>query len=135
MAHGSPDWVRRVEVVVIVENVPVPSVPAKERAAGGIGRYSGTDTTYQTVKSWTVASKKVGEIKELILFSSNYDKTHFKVTIGDVTFCSDTLVPAATPLVFDDLKLEAGKEVKVECKSTDETSITADAVIVGKEIG
>jgi hypothetical protein len=125
-------WVQNVDVVV---NVPTPSQPATERAAGGVGRYSGTSTSYQEVVSWTVAADKVGELKEITVLTTDYTKTAFKITVGDVTFATDWTVQAAMPLIFEDLKLAAGKVVKVECKSTDGTSITVDAVIVAKEIG
>jgi hypothetical protein len=135
MASGAPDWLRQVVVSVVVENVPVVPVPAKEAAAGGIGRYSGTAQTYQTVEEWTVATAKVGELKEIILISSDFAHTHFKVVIGTVTFCTDTIVKHSIPLVFGDLRLAEAINVTVSCKSTDGTSIIVDAVIVGKEIG
>ncbi len=125
-------WVQNVDVVV---NVPTPSGPATENAAGGPGRYSGTATTYQTVVSWTVTADKLGELKEITILSSSYAKTVVKVTIGSVTWATDWTVQAAMPLIFEDLKLAAGSIVKVEVKSSDGTSITVDAVITAKEIG
>lgn len=125
-------WVQNVNVVV---NTPTPSGPAVENAAGAAGRYTGTDTTYQTVVSWTVATDKLGELKEITILSSSYDKTNIQVTVGDIVFATSWVVQAAMPLIFEDLKLAAGKVVKVEAKSTDGTSITVDAVIVAKEIG
>jgi hypothetical protein len=131
----SPDgsvWVQNVDVVV---NVPTPSGPATENAAGGVGRYTGIDTDYQEVVSWTVAADKLGELKEITILSSNYAKTNLQITVGGVTFATNWIVQAAMPLIFEDLKLAAGAIVKVEAKSTDGTSITVDAVITAKEIG
>jgi hypothetical protein len=125
-------WVQNVDVVV---NVPTPSGPATEVAAGGVGRYSGTATTYQTVVSWTVAAAKLGELKEITILSSSYSKTVLQVTVGSVVFATNWTVQAAMPLIFEDLKLAAGAIVKVEVKSSDGTSITVDAVITAKEIG
>jgi hypothetical protein len=125
-------WVQNVDVVV---NVPTPSGPATEVAAGGVGRYSGTATTYQTVVSWTVAAGKLGELKEITILSSSYSKTVLQVTVGSVVFATNWTVQAAMPLIFEDLKLAAGEIVKVEAKSSDGTSITVDAVITAKEIG
>jgi hypothetical protein len=125
-------WVQNVDVVV---NVPTPSQPATERAAGGVGRYTGTSSSYQTVVSWTVATGKLGELKEITLLTSKYDKSNFQVTIGSVVFATNWIVQAAMPLIFEDLKLSAGTVVKVEVKSTDGTSITVDAVVTAKEIG
>jgi hypothetical protein len=125
-------WVQNVDVVV---NVPTPSGPATEVAAGGAGRYSGTATTYQTVVSWTVAADKLGELKEITILSSSYSKTVLQVTVGSVVFATNWTVQAAMPLIFEDLKLAAGEVVKVEVKSSDGTSIIVDAVITAKEIG
>jgi hypothetical protein len=125
-------WVQNVNVVL---NTPTPPGPANENAAGGAGRYTGTSTSYQTVVSWTVATGKLGELKEITILSSSYTKTNLQVTVGDIVFATAWIVQAAMPLIFEDLKLAAGKIVKVEAKSTDGTSITVDAVIVAKEIG
>ena len=125
-------WVQNVNVVV---DTPTPSAPANERAAGGVGRYTGVLTSYQTVVSWTVAAGKLGELKEITILSSNYAKTNLQVTVGDIVFATNWIVQAAMPLIFEDLKLAVGKIIKVEAKSTDGTSITVDAVITAKEIG
>lgn len=128
MARGAPDWTRTVQVVI------TEGQPKNERAAGDVGRYTGTDTTYQTVASWTVATGYIGELKEILILSSNYTKTQCQVTIGAITYATDWAVLSALPLIFEDLRLAAGTVVKVEAKSTDGTSITVDAAIVGKEI-
>ena len=125
-------WVQQVDVVV---NLPTPSQPANEAAAGGVGRYAGTDIDYQEVVSWTVTTDKVGELKEITFLSDNYAKTNLQITVGDIVFATDWIVQGTIPLIFEDLKLAAGAVVKVECKSTDGTSITVDAVITAKELG
>uniref|UniRef100_A0A6M3M3U4 Uncharacterized protein n=1 Tax=viral metagenome TaxID=1070528 RepID=A0A6M3M3U4_9ZZZZ len=135
MAHGTPDWVRMVQVAVTVNNVPVVSEPATECAAGGAGNYSGSSTSYQTVKTWTVAAGKVGELKEILIISDDYAHTVCKVTVGSVVWAIDWSPTAAMPIVFEDLKLAAATVVKVEAKSDDGTAIDVDAIIVGKEIG
>jgi hypothetical protein len=129
MARGAPDWTRQVQVVI------TEGQPKNERAAGDVGRYTGTDTTYQELASWTVAADYIGELKEIIIVSSNYDKTQCKVTVGAVVYATDWQVVSPVPLIFEDLRLAEATVVKVETKSTDGTSITVDAVIVGKEVG
>jgi hypothetical protein len=109
-------------------------VPATQEASGAAGRYSGTDTSYQTVASWTVETGKTGELKEITLLSDDYDHTEFKITVGGIVFANDWQVQAAVPLIFEDLRLAAGSIVKVEAQSTDGTAIVVDAVITGKEI-
>jgi len=124
-----------IQTVVTVENVPVAESPATEAAAGGHGRHSGTEQTYQEVVSWTVTAEKVGELKEILIISDDYDHTDVQVTIGTVTWATAWIAQGALPLIFEDLKLAAGVEVKVEAMSTDGTSIVVDAVITAKEIG
>jgi hypothetical protein len=135
MATGAPDWVRQMVISVIVNNLPVAPSPSVNNVAGDTGRYSGTAQTYQTVASWTVATGKVGELKEILILSSDFTKTHVQITVADVVYTTDWLVLSAIPLIWEDLKLEAGAVVLIETKSTDGTSITVDAAIVGKEIG
>jgi hypothetical protein len=133
--HGTPDWVRMVQVAVTVDNVPVVPEPATERAAGDTGKYSGSATTYQEVASWTIATAKVGELKEILILSDDYDHTEIKITVGAVTWCTDWAPQGAMPIIFEDLKLAAASVVKVETKSDDGTAIEVDAIIVAKEIG
>lgn len=125
-------WVQHVNVVI---DEPVPPEPANEVAAGKVGRYSGSDTDYQTVASWTVATGKVGELKEITVLSDDYDHTYLQITVGDIVFATDWIAQGTMPLIFEDLKLAAGKIVKVEAKSTDGTAIVVDACITAKEIG
>jgi len=131
----APDWITDVQVNIVVENVPVPPEPAKERAAGGAGNYSGVHETYQEVVSWTVADGKVGDLKEILVITDDYDHTEVKITVGSVTWCTGWSPTSAMPIIFEDLKLAEGTEVKVEAQSDDGTAIDVDAIIVAKEIG
>lgn len=135
MAGDLPDYTTAVQVAVTVEGELKYPEPASERAAGKTGRYSGTAQTYQEVASWTVAALKIGELKEIIILSDDYDHTYCQVTVGSVVYATNWIVISAMPLIFEDLRLAAATVVKVECKSTDGTAIVVDAVIVGKEIG
>ncbi len=135
MAHGSPDWITPVLVNVLVANAPVAEQPSNEAAAGDTGTYTGTSTSYQTVASWTVATGKGGVLVEILVLSNTYAKTRMQITIGDVVYCTDFTPQGAMPIIFETLKLAAGKIVKVEAKSSDGTSITVDAVIAGREVG
>lgn len=128
MAHGAPDWVLPVQVTI------VEAQPADERAAGDADKYSGTDQTYQALASWTVATDYVGELKEILIISDNYAKTHIKIVIGAITWCTDWNPQACMPVIFEDLRLAAAAAVTVSVKSTDGTSIEVDGTIVGKEV-
>lgn len=129
MSHGAPDWTQKIEVTITTGQ------PSVERAAGDTGRYSGVDTTYQEVASWTVATGKIGELKEIIITSDNYAKTLCKVVIGAVTYATDWVTKSCLPLIFEDLRLAAATNVLVQAKSSDGTAIIVDAVIVAKEAG
>lgn len=135
MAHGAPDWVRIVQVVVTVNLEPVVPGTATEVSAGDTGKYSGSDTTYQEVASWTISADKVGELKEIMILADDYDHTLIKITVGSDTWCNDWDPQGSMPLVFEDLKLSEAQVVKVEARSDDGTAIEVDAVITGKEIG
>lgn len=135
MAHGTPDYVSIVQVVVTVDNVPIVPEPATERAAGDTGNYSGNDQTYQEVALWTVAPGKVGELKEILILTDDYDHTWIKITIGAVIWCEDWEPQGAMPIIFEDMKLAEGTIVKVEAEADEDIAIDVDAIIVGKEIG
>lgn len=133
--QDAPDgtlWVQHVSVIV---EAPVPPEPAHQWAAGDTGKYIGSDTTYQEVASWTVTAARTGELKEILILSSNYAHTKIKITVGAVTWCEDWAPQGSMPIIFEDLKLAAGSVVKVEAKSYDSTAIEVDAIIVAKEIG
>ena len=129
MAHGAPDWTRQVQIVI------VEAQPADEAAAGDIGNYAGTDETYQTVASWTVATGKVGELKEILIISDDYAHTEVQITIAGTVFETDWSPTSAMPIIFEDLRLAAAAVVLVEAKSSDGTAIDVDATIIGKEVG
>jgi len=131
----APDWITDVQVNVVVENVPIPPVAAKERAAGGAGNYSGVLETYQEVVTWTVATGKVGELKEILILSDDYAHTLMQITVGAVVWCTNWGPQGSMPIIFEDLKLATGTVVLVEARSDDGTAIDVDAIIVAKEIG
>jgi len=133
--NSSPPWVRAMEVVIVVGTTPVPTMATTETASGDIGNYSGSAQTYQSVATWTVAADKVGELKQILIISDEYDHTEIRITIAGVVQETDWNPTSAMPLIYQDVKLEAGDVVLVEAQSDDGTAIDVDAVIVGKEIG
>lgn len=135
MARGAPDYITAVQVAVTVDAKLVLPEPATEKAAGDAGNYSGIAQTYQEVAKWTIASNKVGELKEILIISNNYDKTLARITIAGVVWETDWSPTSSMPIIFEDLKLASAIVVKVEAKSSDGTAIDVDALIVGKEIG
>ncbi len=129
MAHGAPDWTDQVQVVI------VKGQPADEAAAGDIGNYSGSDTTYQPLATWTVDPEKTGELKEILIISDDYAHTLVKITIDDEVFETDWSPTSAMPIIFEDLRLAGSAVVKLEAKSSEVIAIDVDAIIVGKEVG
>ena len=133
--QDAPDGTVWTQVINVVVDTPVPPAPAHENAAGGAGNYSGVLQTYQTVVSWTVAADKVGDLKEILIITNDYDVTQIKITIDSTEWCKDWSPTSAMPIIFEDLKLVAGTLVKVWAKSDGATDIDVDAIIVAKEIG
>jgi len=102
-----------------------------------LGRYSGTDTTYQTLVSWTVAAGKGGMLKEVAMTckdATSFDKARFRLTIaGEVQF-EDKQIDTGASFPFPPNRLLEGEQVLLEVKSSDGTSITASGSIAGKEV-
>ena len=128
MAHGAPDWTSQVQVVI------VKGQPADEAAAGDIHHYSGSDTEYQLLATWTVNPEKTGELKEILIISDDYEHTLVKITIDDEVFENDWSPTSSMPIIFEDLRLAGGIVVKLEVKASEVTAINVDAIIIGKEV-
>lgn len=135
MAVDAPDWVTRVQVAVTVENIPVVPEVGTEVGVTEFGNFNAVTEEYTSTAKWTISENKVGELKEILIISDNYAKTLIQVEITGMTTVTDWSPQAAMPLIYEDLKLEAGAEVEVSIKSSDGTIIDVDALIVGKEIG
>ncbi len=133
--QDAPDGTLWVQQVSVVLEVPTPPAPAHEFDAGGAGNYSGVLQTYQEVVKWTVTAARVGELKEILIISDDYEHTVIQVTVGTSVWATDWSPTSSMPIIFEDLRLAAGTEVLVEAKSSDGTAIDVDAIIVGKETG
>uniref|UniRef100_A0A6M3Y3H3 Uncharacterized protein n=1 Tax=viral metagenome TaxID=1070528 RepID=A0A6M3Y3H3_9ZZZZ len=134
MAHGTPDWVRMVQVAVTVETKPIVPEPATESPIIKLKRLSTALTTYQEVVSWTVTAGKVGILGFIEMESDAYIKTMFQLTIGGTVYFTNMQIAASLSLEFPELHLQAGIEVLLEAKSTDGTSINVDGDIIAKEV-
>ena len=135
MAHGAPDWIAMYQVAVTVEGVAIVPGPELGVAAGEIDRIVTSSLTDVTIAEWTVSAGKVGELSEISVTSSLLAKTHWTIIVGSFTAISNKILDAPLSIPYYDLKLVAGTVVRVSAHSTDGTEITADASIVGKEIG
>lgn len=102
-----------------------------------LGRYSGADTAYQTLVSWTVSTGKEGVLEEVAFTCkdpTSFDKARFRLTIaGEVQF-EDKQIDTGASFPFPPNRLLEGEQVLLEVKSSDGTSITAMGSISGKEV-
>ena len=135
MPNSGHPWVQTTQIAVSVENVPITADPSKEKAWGGIGRYAGSSTSYQTVVTATVGTGKIVEQLEISVTGGVLAKTYWQIIIAGVTFTSARQIDAPLTLSFYDLHLAAAAIVVVKARSTDGTSINANASITGKEVG
>lgn len=98
------------------------------------GRYSGIDTTaYHDVVSWTVASQKVGGLREVSFYSDNLSKTLWRLSIAGVEQWTAKTFGAALAIPFHENNLPDGAIVVLQAKSSDGTAIVADGAIAGVE--
>ncbi len=133
--QDAPDGTLWVQQVSVVLEAPTPPEPAHEFDAGGVGNYSGILEDWEEVVRWTVTPDRVGELKEILIISDNYDKTVLQVTVGTSVWATNWSPTSSMPIIFEDLRLAGSTVVLVEAKSSDGAAIDVDAIIVGKEIG
>ena len=131
----SPDWITDVQVTVIVENTPVPSTPANEKAITKLDRLTITEAVYDTVVSWTVTAAKVGILQFVEMETDDYDITSFKLTIAGVVQFTDKQIGGSLALEWPCVKLAAGAVVLLEAKSDGVSEVKVDGDILGKEVG
>ena len=133
--QDAPDGTLWTQIIDVVVNTPVPGAPAHETAITQLDRLTTSSTSYQTVVSWTVTAAKIGVLRFVEFMSDDYEKTRFKLTIAGVVQFSNLELGASLTLEWPDVKLAAGKIVKLEAKSSDATEVNVDGDILGKEIG
>jgi len=133
--QDAPDGTLWTQIVDVVVDIPVPGAPAHEFPAGAVNRYSGNAAAYQELAKWTVTADRIGELKEVSMVTDDYDKTVWKLVIGDTTVFTDIEIQAPLTMLFFDLRLAEAKAVILSCHSDGVTNIVADGSIVGKEIG
>jgi len=135
MTHGSPDWVRIVQVAVIIDNQPVAPTTLEESVFDGFGSKSTSSSSYQTVSSWTVSTGKIGKLYKIELACDDYDTALWRVTVAGTKVLDGDSIPSELSKDFGELTLDAGDQVLIEVKSDGSTTIEAYADIDGKEVG
>lgn len=109
----------------------------KGKPVGIVDRYSGSDTSYQKVVSWTVGQvweKNHGRLDEVSMNSDDYSKTRFRLTVEGKIFFKDLHLQSELTLPFrSPNELRRGEEIKIEAKSSDGTAIVVTATITARE--
>lgn len=113
-----------------------PGAPATGEVAWPVllvNRYTGTDQTWQMIVRWQIPTGYMGDVHEISVLSDNDSKTRYRVILGDVDQQLPTDRAMSTPVAFPwrATGIAGPRTVSVECRSTDGTSITVDAMITG----
>lgn len=101
------------------------------------GRYSGTDTGYKTLASWTcgkVWGGKRSELHQIRIVCTDYAHPRFRLNVKKTLMFEDQKLEAALVIPFpknDVLRMD--DEILLEVKSDDGTSITCFGIITGSE--
>lgn len=135
MPNSSPPWVRQSQIVVTVENVPVPEEEATETVIDTFGSYSGSSSTYQDLFNRTIPADRKGILDEIELSCDNYAVAQFKIVVKSVTIVEDQVIPESWTKKFPSLQLKAAQQVLVQVKSDGSTTINAYCDVSYKEIG
>lgn len=131
----APDGVKLIELGVVANGVFIPSEAANESLVLEVDSLTTTDTSYNTIVTYTVTAGKTLMLTAVEMDSTDFDHTLFKLAIGSNTPFTDLAVqnPYSPPLPAP--KYAAGTVITLSAKSTDGTSITAYGDIIGKELG
>jgi hypothetical protein len=89
--------------------------------------------SYQEAVSWVVAVGREGDLHEISLFSSDFTKTQFRLTIAGVLQWTDVVIGTSLSIPYRSNRLQAGDQVLLEARSTDGTLVTVDGSISGAE--
>lgn len=128
MTHGAPDWTQQIEVTINLGQ------PANERAINSYGSVTTTSSSYQTVKSWTVASGYIGVLTAVEMSCDNFPVVNWKLVVGSITVFEDKVLPGDLDARFPELRLAAGAVVTLSAKSDGSTEITAYGNFDAKEV-
>ena len=88
---------------------------------------------YLQVVEWTVAAGNEGDLHEVSMFSDDFSKTQFRLTIAGVQQWADVQVGTSLSIPYRANRLPAGAQVILEARSTDGTLVTLDGSISGAE--
>ena len=112
----------------------IPS-PGTEYPVATYGVVSTSSSSYQTLKSITVTTGRMGVLGAIEISCDNYAVAQFKLVVADVTIFEDKKLPESFTKEFPELHLLAGKIITLSVKSDGTTTITAYCDVSYKEVG
>ncbi|MCC7573157.1 MAG: hypothetical protein KO464_07180 [Candidatus Methanofastidiosum sp.] len=124
---------RSLELFLDTLNYPL-NIGRRGTPKWGMDQVTTTSLTYVTIVSWTPATGHKGYLEEIAVQSADFTKVQVQVTVNDTVVFTDKTPLSGVSAPFRGLLIEEAKDVKIEVKSSDGTSITVAGSIVGREI-
>lgn len=134
MPIDAPDYVLWSQHVEVVVSSPVPVGAATEICISRLNDASDSAQVYTTVLSYTAPASTVTIIYGLELYSDNFPKTLWRLTIGGTEQWANKELPASLNMIFSDARIAAGTVVLLEGKSSDGTTVQMWGHLEGKEV-
>ena len=135
MPIDAPDFVQWQQPIEVVATLPTPPSPALETPFVQLARYEGASTDFQSIIIYQVGTGKQAILEEISMISDNFDKTLWALSIKGVTQFSNKLLQSSLTIVFPSVRMTAGDYLYLDARSSDGTTIKADAMLSGKEVG
>jgi len=116
-----------------VEALPAIAVPLG-MPVSKLDRVATAETTYVDVVEWEVTAGHTGELSEIWMATTDYDKSMFRLVISGVKQWEDKYLLAAFTQRFKGNKLREKTKVLLQVKSSDGSGLTVYGSIAGKLI-
>lgn len=134
MPIDAPDWIQWTQTIEIIASLPVPVQASTEVPISRIGDVSDSTQSYVTVLTYTVPAAKEAILYGLELYSDNWSKTRWRLTIKGTQQWADVELPVSLNMVFSEARLAAGLVILLEGKSSDGTAVRMWGHLEGKEV-
>jgi len=90
--------------------------------------------TYIDILEWVIPAGHAGQLFEICLATTDYDKTQFRLVIAGEEQWADKYLQTALTQKWRDNKLPASSKVLIQAKSSDGSGCTIYAALAGKRI-
>ncbi len=135
MGRDHPDGTQLAVHTEVVGTAVVPSTGHNEIPWTQYQQLTTISTIYQTVTTYTVLANSSFVLYGIELYATPISHAVWQLTVRGNQLFTGKILPDSLNLHYSDARLRAGDIILVEVKSDDGTSIKAEAVIEGKEIG